>query len=129
MLSVFPSFIRFLKNISLFSLCVFFLLKAYNHYASHAYTSSAGIFVLMYFVLITIIGYYILAKAFKKPAKEFVFYYLATLTLKFLAALAAILAYVLLYKKLSTGFAIVFLAVFLFFTIFELVFFLRWFKK
>jgi hypothetical protein len=122
-------FTRFLKIVLLFVIPVYLLLYVYNQYAPLAFKTNAGELLLAYFTATTILSYYILSKAGSKNPQDFVMYYLAKLTVKFLSALGILLIYIVLYKKLTYGFSFVFLFLFLLFTIFELTFFLKWFKK
>lgn len=123
------SFPRFFLFTILFGVFLYPVVSIYNVYAPPLYQSSYWQLLLFYFIVITLLGYYLLLRAIDKHPKEFVLYYLGILTVKFLSALTIIIFYVIKFNKLNYGFSINFLILFFLFTIFEMIFLLRLFKK
>lgn len=121
--------IDFNKRLALFSLLVYALYWGAKQMYPSFFENAYGGNLLVFFALSSSIGFFVLEKAINKNPKEFVLFYLAVFTIKFLAILIIIVAYFKAFKGLNIGFASTLLTTFLVFTAFELPFFLKLFKK
>lgn len=126
MLSTFRPF--FIK-LALFSIVIFGILHAWQHFASVNFQTKIYWVVLLFFIITTALIHIVLVRAAAQDPKKFVTYFMGMTAMKLFVYLIIILAYGLSNRETAQGFIICFLITYFFYSVFEVVTLMRHFKK
>lgn len=118
-------YIRFLKQILIFSLILGVITSFFFLFLPHSYFSPALPFLFFFFISSSLVSYYFLQKSMIKRFIRFVNTFLLTTTLKLFLYVAVIVAYVLIHRHDAVPFMLSFFILYLCYTAFEVVSILR----
>jgi hypothetical protein len=110
----------FIKRLTVFTIIILALSFILFFIIPHKYITPALPYVLLFFYVITILSYYIIAKASEKKFARFVTAFMLATFIKLMLYLAIMLTYIFfINKKDAVSFIAAFFIYYLFFTIFE----------
>ncbi len=111
----------FLRKLIIFSVILSFIAIGLSFLIPKAYITPVLPFLFIFFLILTLISYYILIKSAQKKFIRFLNYYLLTTTAKLLLFIAVLFTYIMLNRKDAVPFALSFFILYLCYTIFEVV--------
>ncbi len=114
-------YIDFLKKILVFSLILGVIAFGVGCFLPSRVITPVLPFLFLFFISVTLIGYYLLIKAAKKLFIKFLNYYLLITTLKLFLFIGVLVGYIMLNKGDAAPFGISFFILYLLYSIFEVV--------
>ena len=114
-------YIDFLKRLLIFSLILGVITFGIAFFLPPKAITPVLPFLFLFFISVTLTGYYLLIKAAGKKFIKFLNYYLLTTTLKLLLFIAILVGYIMLNKEDAGPFGISFFILYLLYSVFEVV--------
>jgi hypothetical protein len=114
-------FADFFRKLIIFSVFLSFIVIGLSFLIPEAFISRVIPYLFIFFMIITMISYYILIKAAQMKFIRFLNYYLLITTVKLLLFILVLITYMMLNKQDAVPFALAFFILYLCYTIFEVV--------
>jgi len=111
----------FLQKLVIYSVILSFITIGISFLVPKTFISPVLPWLFIFFLVITMISYFILIKAAAKKFIRFLNYYLLITTVKLLLFIAVLMIYIMLNRKDAVPFALSFFLLYLCYTIFEVV--------
>jgi hypothetical protein len=111
----------FFRKLIIFSVILSFIVIGLSFLIPTSYISRVIPLLFIFFMIITMISYYILIKAAQMKFIRFLNYYLLITTVKLLLFIVVMITYMMLNKQDAVPFALSFFILYLCYTIFEVV--------
>ena len=121
-------FIPFLKKLFIFTFILGIFAAFVYLFLPSGYITPALPFLFIFYLSITIIGYYILIKAAQKKFIRFLNSYLLTTIIKLLILITVLVVYIMLNKEDALPFGMAFFILYLCYTFFEVIMILSYSK-
>jgi hypothetical protein len=114
-------FTDFSRKLIIFSVFLSFIVIGLSFLIPKSFISRVIPYLFIFFMIITMISYYILIKSAQMKFIRFLNYYLLITTVKLLLFIVVLFTYMMLNKQDAVPFAIAFFILYLCYTIFEVV--------
>jgi phosphatidylglycerophosphate synthase len=124
-----PLFLSFIKNLGIFSLLLAIVIGGFFFLLPRSYFTPALPGLLLFFIGVTLAGFYILIRASARKFIRFINLYLLITVIKLVVFIAILVIYLLLNKKDAVPFGLWFFLLYIFFTFFEVVSLLSYSKS
>jgi hypothetical protein len=121
-------YLAFLRRLLVFSAILGIIATGFYFLVPSKYITPALPFLFVFFIAVTLAGYYFLLRSIGKAFITFVNYYLLVTVLKLFLFIGAVFLYMFLNRADAVPFAISFLLLYLFYMIFEVVDLVKEFK-
>ncbi len=113
-------YIQFLKRLLVFSLIIGAVSYGLNFLLPEEYVSPAMLYILLFFVSVSLLSHYMALKSMAKKMSHFANFFMISIFIKLVLYAVIIVIYVQMYKSDLIPFAITFFIYYVCFTIFEL---------
>jgi hypothetical protein len=120
-LKISTPYLTFLRRLLVFSAILGMIATGFYFLVPSKYITPALPFLFVFFIAVTLAGYYFILRSAGKAFITFINYYLVVTVLKLFLFIGVIFLYLFLNKADAAPFAISFLILYLFYMVFEVV--------